>query len=277
MNMKTCSIPHTEQAHCKAWPPSRRALGLASALTLAMACPMQVQAQEQTQTQNQSQTLNEPAPGASEPHVYNWQLERSEGPCTSYSSVVEGKEYVAAKAVCDVPARIEVVGSILHDIENFPAWMADCKATKVLQVEDDEKDTIVFWLHQHIPILRDRDMVLRSTVTVDYARHINLIEARSTEDLAYDSGKRVTRMPSFYAQYRLEWIDRENTRVTYLIDPDLGSGLPTGISNMNIRKIPLRSMQGMIKIAAQEKYIEAAKSSKYARWVDEALQQGYLK
>ncbi|MBV2235069.1 MAG: hypothetical protein KUL75_05915 [Sterolibacterium sp.] len=224
-----------------------------------------------------AQTGNEPAPGANEPHTYNWKLERSEGPCKSYSSEVSGKEYVAAKAVCDVPARIEVVGTILHDIENFPDWMADCKATKVLKVEDDEKDTIVFWLHQHIPILRDRDMVLRSTVTVDYAKHINLIEARSTNDIQYDSGKSLFRMPSFYAQYRLEWIDREHTRVTYLIDPDLGPGLPTGISNMNIRKIPLRSMQGMIKVAADKKYVDAAKSSKYARWVDEALKQGFLK
>ncbi|SMB27329.1 exported protein of unknown function [Sterolibacterium denitrificans] len=220
---------------------------------------------------------NEPTPGASEPHAYNWQLERTEGPCKSYSSAVAGKEYVAAKAVCDVPARIEVVGTILHDIAGFPSWMADCKETKVLKVEDDEKDTIVFWLHQHIPILRDRDMVLRSTVTVDYAKNLNLIEARSTEDIQYDSGKKLFRMPSFYAQYRLEWIDREHTRVTYLIDPDLGPGLPTGISNMNIRKIPLRSMQGMIKVAADKKYVEAAKTSKYARWVEEALKQGFLK
>lgn len=218
-----------------------------------------------------------PTPGASEPNKYTWELERTDGPCKSYSSVVAGKEYVAAKAVCDVPARIEVVGMILRDIENFPAWMQDCKATKVLKVENEEKDTIVFWLHQHIPILKDRDMVLRSTVTIDYAKGLNLIEARSTEDIKYDSGKSLYRMPSFYAQYRLEWIDREHTRVTYLIDPDLGPGLPTSISNATIRKIPLRSMEGMMKIAKESKYAEGAKSSKYARWVDEAMKQGHLK
>jgi hypothetical protein len=216
-------------------------------------------------------------PGATEPHKYNWKLEKTDGPCTVYSSEVTGKDYIAAKAVCEVPARIEVIGLILHDIENFPAWMKDCEETKILKVENDEKDTIVFWLHQHIPILKDRDMVLRSNITIDYARGINLIEARSTNDIQHESGKNVLRMPSFYAQYRLEWIDRERTRVTYLIDPDLGPGLPTSISNSNIRKIPLKSMQGMIKIAADKKYVEAAKTSKYARWVDEAIKQGYLK
>lgn len=218
-----------------------------------------------------------PTPGATEPHTYNWVLERTDGPCKSYSSVVAGKEYIAAKAVCEVPARIEILGTILHDIEGFPAWMADCNATKVLKVENDEKDIIVFWLHQHIPILKDRDMVLRSTINVDYTKGINVIEARTAEDVKYDSGKSVIRMPSFYAQYRLDWIDREHTRVTYLIDPDLGAGLPTSISNSNIRKIPLRSMQGMMKMAADKKYIEAAKSSKYARWVDEAIRLNQLK
>ncbi len=103
-----------------------------------------------------AQAQNEPTPGASEPHKYTWELERTDGPCKSYSSVVAGKEYLAAKAVCDVPARIEVIGTILHDIEGFPAWMADCEATKVLKVESEDKDTIVFWLHQHIPILKDK-------------------------------------------------------------------------------------------------------------------------
>jgi len=226
---------------------------------------------------HQAYAQDGPTPGATEPNKYEWKLERTEDNCKTYTSVVAGKEYIAAKAICDVPARLEVMGLILREIENFPEWMADCKATKILKVENEEKDTIVFWLHQHIPILKDRDMVLRSTVLIDYAKGLNLIEARSTDDIKYDSGKSVFRMPSFYAQYRLEWIDREHTRVTYLIDPDLGSGLPVGISNSTIRKIPLRSMEGMMKLARDKRVIETAKTSKYAKWVDEAIKLGYLK
>lgn len=82
----------------------------------------------------------------------------------------------------------------------------------------------MFWLHRHIPILKDRDMVLRSTINVDYSKGINVIEARTAEDVKYDSGKNVIRMPSFYAQYRLDWMDREHTRVTYLINRILARG-----------------------------------------------------
>lgn len=220
----------------------------------------------------------EPLPVSStEPHSYHWELDRIDAPCKSYSSVTPGKEYVAAKTVCDVSARIEVLGTILRDIEKFPIWMYDCAGSKVLQVENDENDTLVFWLHQHVPILRDRDMVLRATVLSDPAHGVRIIEARTATDVQHDSGKNLLRMPSFYAQFRLEWIDREHTRVTYLIDPDLGPGLPIGLTNANIRKIPIRSMEGMMKLARNKKVIETAKNSKYARWVEEALRQGQLR
>lgn len=212
-----------------------------------------------------------------EPGKYQWKQEWSEDNCINYSSVVAGKDYIAAKAVCEIPARLEVIAMILHDIENYPKWMADCQATKMLKVEDDEKDTLVFWFHQHIPLLKDRDMVLRSIVTTDYSRGTHLIEVFSTEDIKFDSGKNVYRMPSFFARYKLEWLDREHTRVTYLIDPDLGKGLPVGISNSTIRKIPFRSMVGMRKMATEKKYVEGAKSSKYAKRMEETIKLGFLK
>ena len=212
-----------------------------------------------------------------EPGKYQWKLENSENNCKSYSSEVAGKEYIAAKAVCDIPARLEVIAMILRDIENYPEWMADCKATRMLKVEDDEHDSFVFWFHQHIPLLKDRDMVLRSSVTIDYSKGIHLIEARSTEDIKFDSGRNVFRMPYFYTRYTLEWVDREHSRVTFLIDPDLGNGLPVRISNATIRNIPYRSMEGMRKMVTEKKYLEGAKSSKYAKRVEDAIRLGFLK
>jgi len=36
-------------------------------------------------------------------------------------------------------------------------------------------------------------------------------------------------------------------------------------------------MEGMMKMAKSKKYLDASKTSKYARWVEEALRQGSLK
>ena len=64
---------------------------------------------------------------------YQWKLVDTEDGCQIYTSDVAGKEYIAAKASCVFNARIETVGMVLRDIANYPAWMEDCKETKMLK------------------------------------------------------------------------------------------------------------------------------------------------
>lgn len=204
-------------------------------------------------------------------HKYQWKKDWSDDNCTSYSSEVEGKGFVAAKVVCEMAARFEVLATILRDIDNYPEWMTDCESAKVLRVVDDERDTLVFWFHQHVPLLRDRDMVVRTSVSTDYAKGKHVIDVYSTEETPFDAGKNLYRMPSFYAQYTLDVIDREHTRVEFLIDPDLGSGMPAGIANTFVKKIPYKSIVNMRRVATEKKYVERAKLSKYAKGIEASL------
>jgi len=112
---------------------------------------------------------------------YQWKLVDTEDGCQLYTSEVAGKDYIAAKTTCLIPARIEVIGTIIRDIESYPEWMEDCKATKMLKVVDDANDVLIFWLHQHVTLLKDRDIVIKSRTSIDmnggnnliYAVHIN--------------------------------------------------------------------------------------------------------
>lgn len=206
---------------------------------------------------------------------YQWKLVDSEDNCQVYTSEVPGKEYIAAKTTCMIPARIEVLGVILRDIPNYPEWMADCKETKILKTVDDEKDVFIFWFRQHVTLLKDRDMVLKSKTVIDMKDGVNLIYADSTDEMNYDSGKGYVRMPSFYSLFTLEWVDREHTRVTFMIDPDLGKGVPTGIANSTIKNIPFKTLKNMMKMAKLSKYIEAAKTSKYNKMAEEFVKSGH--
>jgi hypothetical protein len=76
---------------------------------------------------------------------YQWKLDSVENDCQIYTSTVPGKEYIAAKTTCVIPARIEVVSVILKHIEKYPEWMEDCKETKILKVVDDQKDVFILW------------------------------------------------------------------------------------------------------------------------------------
>jgi hypothetical protein len=206
---------------------------------------------------------------------YQWKLEDTDDGCQIYTSPVEGKAYVAAKTVCTVNAKIEVIGMVIRDIANFPEWMDDCKETKILKVVDDEKDVFIFWLRQHIPLLTDRDVILKSDNLIKPG--LAVIKTTGTNEIPYDVDKGYVRMPSFSSEYTLEWIDREHTKVTFMIDPDLGKGLPKGISNSTIKKNPFKSIKGLKKMVKLDKYIEAAKTSKYAKIVEDGIKDGTLK
>ena len=212
-----------------------------------------------------------------DPAKYQWKLESTDEMCKSYSSDVAGKPFVAAKIICNLPVRMEVIGMILRDIESYPRWMSGCKATRMVKVEDATNDAFVFWWHHHIPVLQDRDTVLRVTTTINLSRGFELVDVRSTEDIKYSPDASLARMPSALTPFKLEWIDREHTRVYWMIDLNVGDGVPPPIANAIIKKIPGKSMAALAKMATEKKYLEGAKSSRYGQLVEEAIKLGYLR
>lgn len=208
---------------------------------------------------------------------YQWKAEGSNEGCQVFTSTVPGKPYIAAKAIRIIPAKMDEIGMVLRDIENYKKWMKDCTNTKILKVVSDQNDTFILWFHQHVPLLTDRDMVLKSNVTLNYRNGKSQIYAESTKEMNYDSGKKLVRMPSFSSDFLLEWVDRDHTKVTFIIDPDLDKGVPVGIANATIKGIPAKSLAGLAKVVKDKKYVEAAKTSKYNKMINDAIKQGFLK
>jgi len=208
---------------------------------------------------------------------YQWKLVDTKDGCQIYTSVVAGKEYIASKTTCVIPARMEIIATLIRDIANYPEWMENCKETKMLKVLDDEKDVFIFWFRQHITLFTDRDMVLKSKRKTNIEKGQCLIYGDLTNEMSYDSGKGYIRMPSFNSLFTLDWIDREQTRVTLMIDPDIGKGVPSSIANSLIRKTPYKSLKKMMKEVKKSKYIESAKTNKYNRMVENAIKAGFLK
>ena len=208
---------------------------------------------------------------------YQWKFVDTEDGCQIYTSVVAGKEYIASKTTCVIPARMEIIATIIRDIANYPEWMEDCKETKVLKVVDDENDVTIFWFRQHITLFTDRDMVLKSKVKMNVEKGQYLIYGDLTNEMSYDSGKGYVRMPSFNSLFTLDWIDREHTRVTLMVDPDIGKGVPSSIANSLIKKTPYKSLKKMMKEVKKSKYIESAKTNKYNKMVEDAMKAGFVK
>ncbi len=208
---------------------------------------------------------------------YDWKFEKTKNGCQMFTSEVPGKDYIAAKCVTVIDAKMDEIGVVLKDIDAFPEWMADCKSAKVLKVIDDKSDLIIFYIHQHVPILSDRDMVLKSNVVLNYKKGWASIESFATKEFPYPDQKGRVRMPNFNSLWYLEWIDKDHTRATFIVDPDPGPGLPVSLSNSTIKNVPYKSMMGMKKMVKMQKYIDAAKKSKYRALIDQAVREGFPK
>ena len=200
-------------------------------------------------------TLAPPLASAEEGERYKWKQEPDEAGCQIVTSAVSGKKYIASKATCTVNSRLDAVGAMLRDIPHYPNWMDDCLATTMLKVVDRENDVYVFWYRQHIPLLPDRDMVLRSDVSQGKAdgKEWRSIVAASTNEITFDAKKGYVRMPSFSSEWRLEEIDADHTRVSFMIDPDLGGGMLVGVANSLIAQSPYKSIRGLIKELKERK------------------------
>jgi hypothetical protein len=120
-------------------------------------------------------------------------------------------------------------------------------------------------------------MVLKSSATLDTKKISADIKAELTKEVSYDSGEGYVRMSSFSCEFFLEWVDREHTKVTFSIDPDPGKGMPKGISNSRIKKIPIKSLNGMMKMVKLQKYIDSAKTTRYVKMIEDGIKAGSIK
>lgn len=198
---------------------------------------------------------------AQAPGDRTWGIEEQVNGCLVSTRPVPGRDYVAARTVCVVPADLEAIAQVLRDVERYPEWMENCAQTKVLSVVDRERDVLEFWYRQRVAVFPDRDMVLRTDVPVREADR-RVIRATSSATARYDAGRGYVRMPSFSAEWVLERVGERQTRVTFTIDPDLGPGLPTAIANAVIAKTPLRSIQqGLVRMARRPEYAGLAQAA----------------
>ncbi len=204
---------------------------------------------------------------------YQWKHAGTEDGCQIYTSNVAGKDYIAVKPRVYFPPELSHRRNSRHT--ELPEWMDDCESTKVLKLWMMKK--MLPWLRQHVTMFPDRDMVLKSKTIIDMKNGRSLVYADSTNEIPYDAGKGYVRMPSFHSLFTMEWIDRENTRVTFMVDPDLGKGIPSSIANRLIKTNPYKTLKKMMKMAKKSQYIDAAATSKYRRYVEEALKKNYLK
>lgn len=205
----------------------------------------------------------------------NWQTIRNEDGIWLYSREVEGSDIVEFKAETTINARIEVIGEVLRDVEANPEWVADCSFSEIISKKDANNFT--FYLVQDLPWpADDRDVVLNTKTAIDYASgsidvYLNAVNTNQKKNDDY------VRMKNVSASYKLQYTDRQHTKVIYRIYADPGGNLAASLVNSFSAALPIETLLGLRRMVKKDKYIQAANKSEDKKIIEELIKKGKLK
>jgi hypothetical protein len=205
-----------------------------------------------------------------------WELLKDEKGIQLYRRSVKGSEFDEFKGVMVINTRIEVIAAVLRDPLAYPKWMSGCKKSQIIE-QFDENNMIVYHVQNTKWPLKDRDVVLKATTSLDWKAGWFRVELISIEDSRVPPKETHVRMVKMNGNWFAEYLDREHTRVTFIFTSDPGGSLPASLVNKNIKTFPYNTLRGMKGIVQEPKYIKAANSSKDREILKRYIAEGRLR
>ena len=150
------------------------------------------------------------------------------GPTTAYAVVQDANPRVECATLADGP-WCRSIGTIDRPIDRVAAVLEDMpkfrdRFPRILALEMLEPDTLHVVL-DYPAGLSDRDYVARYTKTTDGdARLLRWVPVTHPKAPETDG---VVRLPRMAGEWRLEPVDADTTRVTYLWQAEIGGSFPT--------------------------------------------------
>ena len=192
-------------------------------------------------------------------HAQNWTFEKETDAIKVYSQKVKGSDFKKFKAVAVFNTRIEVLGFILRDIGSGTKWMYDCEKIKVL--ERYGNDNYKIYMVQGLPWPADnRDVVLNVKTKINYETGVVNVFFNSTDKNKYIDNDYV-RMSDLKGGFKLDFIDRQHTRITYTFWAVPGGKLPSDLVNYVSTTIPLETIKDLKKMLSVKIYTQRADAS----------------
>lgn len=174
---------------------------------------------------------------------------------------IPGTPAHAFKGFGFVDAKLEVIGTVLRDIEAYPHWVARCEKTVLLK--DIDYNTKVFYSVVDTPLpFKDRDMVMENDTVYHVEKGTAEIVFRLSDQQLVAPNNKYLRVPDLSGEYRLEFFGREKTRVTFTYRGCPGGNVPVRIADwIESKKYPYINIMGIRKMVREQKYIDAGSRS----------------
>ncbi len=156
-----------------------------------------------------------------------------------------------------VDAKMEVIGTVLRDVEAYPRWVARCEETRLLK--DVDFNTKIFYSVVDAPLpFKDRDMVLENDTVYHVEKGTVEIVFRLSDQQLVPPDDKYLRVPELSGEYVLEYFGRDKTRVTFTYRGCPGGNVPVKIADwLESKKYPYINITGLRKMVREQKYIDA--------------------
>lgn len=191
----------------------------------------------------------------------DWTLIKEKKGVQLYERDVADSKYDEYKAVTICNASVEALLEVLIDVANYPKWLPECVESERLKMFDKDPIQGNFLIYLVINAqwpVPDRDFIIRSDSTADWANGIVEIRLKSTDQFDYPPRKKRLRVQRFSATFRFEYISRNETRVTYITHSESGGKAPMALVAPINKKLTMTTVTALEKIAQSEIYMKRA-------------------
>ena len=187
-----------------------------------------------------------------------------------FRKAMPGTPAHAFKGFGFVDARLEVIGTVLRDIEAYPLWVARCKETVILK--DIDFNTKIFYsVVDTPPPFKGRDMVLENDTVYHIEKGTAEVVFRLSDQQLVPPDDKYIRVPDISGEYLLEYFGRDKTRVTFTYQGCPGGNVPIRIADwIESKKYPYLNIMGIRRMVREQKYIDAGYQSPDREMIESA-------
>lgn len=189
-----------------------------------------------------------------------WNLHKNKNGIKSYTRKAEGSPFYECMGVAVLNAKIELVAEIIRDIKTYPQWFADCKEIKIFEKISPDKMFIYFVYDAPWPV-KDRDLVVKTRAERDWQEGLAHIIVEPHLTYNYPENTKYVRISDLGINFKLEYLSREQTRITMIFKVDPSGKVPTSLANMVTRNHTYKTLKAMKKLLRKQYYIDLAEKS----------------
>lgn len=173
-----------------------------------------------------------------------WEEIKQDEGITVWRMDVPGVPLPGFRGEADINASPEAVLAVIRATDKHTEWMHRCSDARLLD-QMDENTTIVYNRTDSPWPAWDRDVILRTEVTREEQQNRIRLAYQNIDSNLVEKQDGVVRMPRLEGAYTMTEIQPGVTRVSYLVEVDVGGSLPGWIASLIARDLPFKTLDAL--------------------------------